>query len=84
MCYYLCDRVGRGIDTKEANEMKRNWLRGILLGVSTALLLSGGVAVAQGPVCDNEASVLGEYEEFGDGWSQHWTNGDNAAGLQFV
>jgi len=28
--------------------MKRNWLRGLLLGVSLALLLAGGVALAQG------------------------------------
>jgi hypothetical protein len=28
--------------------MKKNWLRGMLLGVSLALLLAGGVAVAQG------------------------------------
>ena len=28
--------------------MKRNWLRGILLGLSMALLLAGGVALAQG------------------------------------
>ena len=27
--------------------MKKNWLRGLLLGVSLALLLSGGVALAQ-------------------------------------
>ena len=27
--------------------MKKNWLRGVLLGVSLALLLSGGVALAQ-------------------------------------
>jgi len=28
--------------------MKRHWLRGVLLGVSLALLLAGGVALAQG------------------------------------
>jgi hypothetical protein len=28
--------------------MKKNWLRGLVLGVSLALLLSGGVALAQG------------------------------------
>jgi hypothetical protein len=30
--------------------MKRNWLRGILLGVSLVLLLSGGVALAKTPM----------------------------------
>jgi len=35
-----------GLETKEAKEMKRHWLRGLLLGVSMALLLSGGVALA--------------------------------------
>jgi len=32
--------------------MKRHWLRGLLLGVSMALLLSGGVALAQVIVID--------------------------------
>jgi hypothetical protein len=36
--------------TKEAMAMNRNWLRGMLLGVSLALLLAGGVALAQGLV----------------------------------
>jgi hypothetical protein len=41
------DRVGLGIiDTKEGEAMKRHWLRGVLLGVSLALLL-GGVVLAQ-------------------------------------
>jgi hypothetical protein len=30
--------------------MRRYWLRGMLLGVSMALLLAGGVALAQGPL----------------------------------
>ena len=30
--------------------MKRHWLRGVLLGVSLALFLAGGVALAQGIV----------------------------------
>jgi hypothetical protein len=34
-------------DTKEAMTMKKHWLRGILLGVSLALILAGGVALAQ-------------------------------------
>jgi hypothetical protein len=34
------------IDTKEGEAMKRHWLRGLLLGVSLALLLGGGVALA--------------------------------------
>jgi hypothetical protein len=36
------------VETKEAREMKRNWLRGTLLGLSLALLLAGGAALAQG------------------------------------
>jgi hypothetical protein len=32
---------------KEVRRMKRHWLRGVLLGVSLALLLAGGVALAQ-------------------------------------
>jgi hypothetical protein len=34
-------------DTKEAMTMKKRWLRGILLGLSLALFLAGGVAMAQ-------------------------------------
>ena len=64
--------------------MKRHWLRGLLLGLSLALLLSGGVAVAQGPVCDEEASALASHEDWGDGWSDHWTDADNAAGLEYT
>jgi hypothetical protein len=42
---YTVNRVGRSsIDPREGGEMKRHWLRGLLLGVSMALLLSGGVA----------------------------------------
>lgn len=62
--------------------MEKHWLRGLLLGVSLALLLGGGVALAQGPVCDEEASALGE--QFGDGWSDHWTDVDNADGFEFT
>jgi hypothetical protein len=38
--------VGLGIDTEEGLTMKRYGLRGLLLGVSLALLLSAGVAMA--------------------------------------
>jgi hypothetical protein len=45
--------VGPGIvGAKEAKAMKNYWLRGVLLGVSLALLLAGGVALAQQPVLD--------------------------------
>ena len=48
-CAILCtDRVGLGIDTKEGEAMKKHWLRGMLLGVILALLLAGGVALANG------------------------------------
>jgi hypothetical protein len=35
-------------EPKERQAMKKHWLRGLLLGASLALLLAGGVAVAQG------------------------------------
>jgi hypothetical protein len=76
--------MGLSAGAKEGGPAKRNWLRGLLLGVSMGLLFAGGVAAAQGPVCDDDVSIQGQYEEFGDGWSQHWTDGDNAAGLHFV
>jgi hypothetical protein len=47
VCYTVDDSVGVSADTKEVKTMKKNWLRGLLLGVSLALLLAGGVAVAQ-------------------------------------
>jgi hypothetical protein len=40
------NRLGVGTDTKEEETMKKPWLRGVLLGVSLALLLAGGVALA--------------------------------------
>jgi len=64
--------------------MKQHWLRGVSLGVSLALLLGGGMALAQGPVCDEEASALASYEDWGDGWSDHWTDADNAAALVYT
>jgi len=64
--------------------MKGHLLRSVLLGASLALLLGGGLAAAQGPVCNGEVSVQGEYEDFGDGWSDHWTDADNAAGLEYT
>jgi hypothetical protein len=36
------------VGEEEGEAMKKHWLRGFLLGVSVALLLGGGVAVAQG------------------------------------
>jgi hypothetical protein len=35
-------------EAREGDTMKKHWLRGLVLGVSVALLLSGGVALAQG------------------------------------
>ena len=46
LCYTVGDRVGLGIGTKEGEAMKKHWLRGVLLGVSLALLLGGTVALA--------------------------------------
>jgi hypothetical protein len=47
MLYYpqSCPRC---VDTKEGKAMRKHWLRGILLGVSLAMLLASGVALAQG------------------------------------
>jgi hypothetical protein len=46
----LCsDRVGIDIDTKEVQAMKKRWLRGVLLGVSLALLIPA-VTLAWGNV----------------------------------
>jgi hypothetical protein len=43
---YTAHEVGqKSRERKEAKTMKKNWLRGLLLGVSMALLLSGGVAL---------------------------------------
>lgn len=44
---YTVDKVKQGSrEPKEADEMKKNCLRGLLLGVSMALLLSGGAVEA--------------------------------------
>jgi hypothetical protein len=42
------DRPGLIVGEKEAEAMKGSWLRGVLLGASLAVLLAGGVALAQG------------------------------------
>jgi len=47
MCYTVHEIVAFSEGIEEAKAMKKNWLRGLLLGVSLALLLSGGVALAQ-------------------------------------
>ncbi len=64
--------------------MRNSWLRGMLLGVSVVLLFTSGVALAQGPVCREGVTALGHYEEFGPGWSDHWTDEDNARGLEYT
>lgn len=57
--------------------MRKQLLRGMLLGLGITLLLAGGVAMAQEPVCEGTTAAQGEHEEFGDGWSRHWTDEDN-------
>jgi hypothetical protein len=52
----------------------------ILTSVLTLCVLAVVPAFAQGPVCDGEVSAQGEYEEFGDGWSDHWSDTDNSDG----
>jgi hypothetical protein len=46
-CYTIVNRIGLIVGEEEGEAMKKHWLRGLLLGVSLALLLSGGVALAQ-------------------------------------
>ena len=46
MRYTVDKKTGLTVETKEAKEMKKHWQRGLLLAVSIALLLSGGVALA--------------------------------------
>jgi hypothetical protein len=46
--YTVNNRIGLIVAEEEGEAMKRHWLRGVLLGVSLALLLAGGVALAQG------------------------------------
>jgi hypothetical protein len=76
------DGTGLILGEEEGKAMKRHGLGGLLLGVTVLLLFTAGVALAEGPVCDEAVSVLGE--DFGDGWSLHWTDGDNASGLQYT
>ncbi len=46
-CYNGQNAVGLTVRADEARAMKRRWLAGLLLGLSLALLLAGGVALAQ-------------------------------------
>jgi hypothetical protein len=69
---------------EEGYAMKGRRLGGLLLGASVLLLVTGGVALAQGPVCGDGVQALGHYEDFGEGWSEHWTDTDNASGLQYT
>ena len=51
--------------------MKRHWLRGLLLGVSMALLLSGGVALAQGTLRVDKTCVNCVPAGYWDGDADH-------------
>jgi hypothetical protein len=69
--------VGLGIiDTKEGEAMKRHWLRGLLLAVSLALLLSGGVALAKGTLSADKPCVQCIPEGYYDGQPDHPTPDD--------
>jgi hypothetical protein len=46
LCYTGLNKGKVYATMKEGGAMKRHWLRGVLLGVSLALLLGGGVALA--------------------------------------
>jgi hypothetical protein len=48
LCYNVRKTIGPIVGEKEREAMKRHWLRGLLLGMSLALLVAGGVALAQG------------------------------------
>jgi hypothetical protein len=52
--------------------MKKKWLRGMLLGVSLALLLAGGVALAQG------LTVKADQDCFECGWVEDGIDGNAA------
>ena len=55
--------------TKEGTTMKSHWLRGILLGMSLALLLASGVALAQGIVVTTNPENCLECSTRGN---EHW------------
>jgi hypothetical protein len=48
VCYTVNNRIGLIVEQEEGEAMKKHRLRGVLLGVSLALLLAGGVALAAG------------------------------------
>jgi hypothetical protein len=52
------ESVGSTVTTKEGEAMKKNRLKGLLVGASLALLLSGGVALAQGPIDDGWLDMI--------------------------
>jgi hypothetical protein len=52
LCYATVDKAELFVTAKEGGAMRRNWLRGMLLGVSLALLVGGAVALAQRPRVD--------------------------------
>jgi hypothetical protein len=63
-CYTVCNGIGLMVGAGEGEAMKRHWLRGVLLGVSLALLLAGGAALAQGLTItsDKECFTCGELD----------------------
>jgi hypothetical protein len=65
------NRIGLIVGEKEGEVMKRHWLRGLLLGVSMALLLAGGVALAQGTLSVDKTCVECIPEEYWDGEPDH-------------
>lgn len=60
----------------------------LLAGLATLVALMASLLVvpafAAGPDGCDEVVAQGEYEEFGDGWSNHWTDGDNADGSEYT
>jgi hypothetical protein len=86
MLYYWTKLVRRQCrEAKEVRAMKKHWLRGVLLGVSLALFLAGGVALAQGIVITTDpeeclecstARVEAEYNwlaVYSSGWQDNET-----------
>jgi hypothetical protein len=66
MLFQVRDAGRTTLTREEMSTMKKHWLRGILLGVSLALLLTGGVALAQGTLSVDKTCVNCVPEEYWD------------------
>jgi hypothetical protein len=78
LCYTVNDWTALSVAAKEGGEMKKHWLRGMLLGVSMALLLAGAiwaqeVEPANGPPAEPPTAVEGLYVTSEDNEDNHRT-----------